>query len=248
MRRCALSPDAVIAKRDIRRLEHTVWKPLRSENKYFLTWLEIDHACLLICDYLRARRHDDFLFSLLVRHGQCLTIDTCGLARHSGIGHCAIGQVPVREAFGRVHARWEDEDRRCLLAAVGLPEAVMARYEPSFMSESGAFTTSLTGALSASLIFISPPSRAFAVTVPPSTLAMVARTRTNAGACAETIETVKRKAIVLAPAILRVIIAIIVLPLLLLWLASLAASLKTRLLRYSSEFTWERAERRVRTR
>src|SRR5262249_51223284 len=52
---------------------------------------------------------------------QCLTIDTCGLARHSGIGHCAIGQVPVREAFGRVHARWEDKDRRCLLAAVGVP-------------------------------------------------------------------------------------------------------------------------------
>ena len=120
MRRCALSPDAVIAKRDIRRLEHTVWKLLRSENKYFLTRLEIGHACLLICDYLRARRHDDFLLAVLVRHGQCLTIDTRGLASHSGIGHCAIGQVPVREAFGRVHVRWEDEDRRCLLAAVGL--------------------------------------------------------------------------------------------------------------------------------
>src|SRR6516164_2633081 len=63
----------------------------------------------------------------------------------------------------------------------GCGEAVMARYEPSFMSESGAFTTSLTGALSASLIFISPPSRAFAVKVPPSTLVMVARTRTDAG-------------------------------------------------------------------
>src|SRR6516164_650 len=90
----------------------------------------------------------------------------------------------------------------------GCGEAVMARYEPSFMSESGAFTTSLTGALSASLIFISPPSRAFAVKVPPPTLVMVARTRTDAGACAATIEAVKRKAMALAPAILRVIIAI----------------------------------------
>src|SRR6516164_430066 len=67
----------------------------------------------------------------------------------------------------------------------GCGEAVMARYEPSFMSESGAFTTSLTGALSASLIFISPPSRAFAVNIPLSTLAMVARTRTDAGVCAD---------------------------------------------------------------
>jgi len=94
------------------------------------------------------------------------------------------------------------------------------------MSESGAFTTSLTGALSASLIFISPPSRAFAVNVPPSTLAMVARTRTNVGACAATIEAVKRKAIALAPAILRVIIAITVLPLLQLRLVPLRASLE----------------------
>jgi hypothetical protein len=43
---------------------------------------------------------------------------------------------------------------------------------------------------------------------------MVARTRTDAGVCAATIETVKRKAMVLALAILRVVIAIIVLPLL----------------------------------
>jgi hypothetical protein len=69
------------------------------------------------------------------------------------------------------------------------------------------------------LILISPPSRAFAVNVPLSTLTIVARTRTNAGACAATIEAVNRKAIALAPAILRVIIAIIALPLLLLWLA-----------------------------
>src|SRR6516162_1620666 len=130
----------------------------------------------------------------------------------------------------------------------GCGEAVMARYEPSFMSESGAFTISLTGALSASLIFISPPSRAFAVNIPLSTLAMVARTRTDAGVCAVTIEAVKRKAMALAPAILRVIIAIIALPLLLLWLASLAASLKNSTLRYPGEFAWERAERRVRTR
>src|SRR6516165_1728904 len=41
----------------------------------------------------------------------------------------------------------------------GCGEAVMARYEPSFISESGALTTSLTGALSASLIFIYPPCR-----------------------------------------------------------------------------------------
>jgi hypothetical protein len=72
----------------------------------------------------------------------------------------------------------------------------------------------LTGALSASLIFISPPSRAFAVNIPLSTLAMVARTRTDAGVCAATIEAVKRKAMALALAILRVVIAIIVLPLL----------------------------------
>jgi hypothetical protein len=98
------------------------------------------------------------------------------------------------------------------------------------------------------LIFISPPSRAFAVNIPLSTLAMVARTRTDAGVCAVTIEAVKRKAMALAPAILRVIIAIIALPLLLLWLASLAASLKNSTLRYPGEFAWERAERRVRTR
>src|SRR5215831_3701625 len=96
----------------------------------------------------------------------------------------------------------------------GCGEAVIARYEPSFMSESGAFTTSLTGALSASLIFISPPSRAFAINIPLSTLAMVARTRTDAGVCAAITEAVKRKAMALALAILRVIIAIIVLPLL----------------------------------
>src|SRR6516165_11208465 len=87
----------------------------------------------------------------------------------------------------------------------GCGEAVMARYDPSFMSESGAFTTSLTGALSASLILISPPSRAFAVTVPPSMLAMVARTRTDASACAATIEVVKRKAMALALAILHAV-------------------------------------------
>src|SRR6516164_7189323 len=96
----------------------------------------------------------------------------------------------------------------------GCGEAVMARYEPSFISESGALTTSLTGALSESLIFISPPSRAFAVNIPLSTLAMVARTRTDAGVCAATIEAVKSKAMALALAILRVVIAIIVLPLL----------------------------------
>ena len=36
------------------------------------------------------------------------------------------------------------------LALKGVLVALLARYEPSFMSESGAFTTSLTGALSAS--------------------------------------------------------------------------------------------------
>jgi hypothetical protein len=67
--------------------------------------------------------------------------------------------------------------------------------------------------------------------VPPSTRVMVARTRTEAGAT-------KRKAMALAPAILRVIIAIIVLPLL-----QLQPRLKTRTLRNSGEFARERAER-----
>src|SRR5262249_14676039 len=198
MRRCALSPDAVIAKRDIRRLQHTVRKFLCGENEYFLTRLEIGYAGLLISDYLRARRYDDFLLAVLVRHGQCLTIDPCGLASHRALVIVLLG----KSQFEKPSAGCTFGGKMRIAIAFWLPsgcgEAVMARYEPSFMSESGAFTTSLTGALSASLTFISPPSRAFAVKVSPSTLAMVARTRTDAGVCAVTIEAVKRKAMALA--------------------------------------------------
>src|SRR5262249_27399021 len=93
-------------------------------------------------------------------------------------------------------------------------EAVMARDEPSFMSGSGAFTTSLTGAFSAGLIFISPPSRAFSLNIPPATPAMGDRPPPHASAFGATIEAVKRKAIARAPALPPVITAIIVLPLL----------------------------------
>src|SRR5579862_1356349 len=84
--------------------------------------------------------------------------------------------------------------------------AVMARYELSLMLESGTLTTSFTGPFSASLIFISTPSRDFAVIIEPSTLSIVARTRTTCGACAAAMEAAKSAANAVAPKILRVIV------------------------------------------
>ena len=80
------------------------------------------------------------------------------------------------------------------------------------MSASEAFTTSFTGALSASLIFISTPSRDFAVSIDPSTVSIVARTRTISGACAAAKEAANSNAKALAPAIRRADIVIVTPP------------------------------------
>src|SRR5580658_2276236 len=94
----------------------------------------------------------------------------------------------------------------------GCGMAVTAIYELSLISASEAFTTSFTGALSASLIFISAPSRAFAVSIGTLTFSRVARTRTICGAWAAAKEAVKSRATALAPSVLRVIIVIVILP------------------------------------
>src|SRR5580704_1683972 len=80
------------------------------------------------------------------------------------------------------------------------------------MSASDAFTTSFTGSLSASLIFISAPSRDFAVSIGTLTSSRVARTRTICGAWAAAKEAAKSRATALAPNVLRVIIVIVILP------------------------------------
>src|SRR5580704_8750842 len=72
-------------------------------------------------------------------------------------------------------------------------------------------TTSFTGALSASLIFISAPSRAFAVSIGTLTFSRVARTRTVCGAWAAAKEAANSRAMALAPNP-RVIMVIVILP------------------------------------
>src|ERR1700682_6417 len=80
------------------------------------------------------------------------------------------------------------------------------------MSVSEAFTTSFTGALSASLIFIAAPARDFAARIWPSMVSRVARTRTVCGAWAAAKEAAKSSATALAPNVLRVIVVIVILP------------------------------------
>ena len=70
------------------------------------------------------------------------------------------------------------------------------------MSASDIGTTSFTGALSASLIFISAPSRDFAVSIGTLTFSRVARTRTICGAWAAAKEAAKSRATALAPSVL----------------------------------------------
>src|SRR5580658_7705680 len=94
----------------------------------------------------------------------------------------------------------------------GCGMAVTAMYELALISDSDAFTTSFTGALSASLIFISAPSRDFAVSIGTLTSSRVARTRTICGAWAAAKEAAKSRATALAPNVLRVIIVIVILP------------------------------------
>src|ERR1700733_16015601 len=77
------------------------------------------------------------------------------------------------------------------------------------MSASEAFTPSFTGALSASLIFISAPSRDFAVSIGTLTSSRVARTRTICGAWAAAKEAVKSRATALAPNVLIIVIVIL---------------------------------------
>src|SRR6202051_1502896 len=77
------------------------------------------------------------------------------------------------------------------------------------MSASEAFTTSFTGALSASLIFISAPSRAFAVSIGTLTVSSVARTLTVCGAWAAAKEAAKSRATALAPNVLIIVIVIL---------------------------------------
>ena len=74
------------------------------------------------------------------------------------------------------------------------------------MSESDAFTTSLTGAFGASSIFIATPSRLFTDNVCPLTLSIVARTRTTCGACAAANDAANSAATAAGPSILRVIL------------------------------------------
>src|SRR5580704_13303342 len=77
------------------------------------------------------------------------------------------------------------------------------------MSASDIGTTSFTGALSASLIFISAPSRAFAVSIGTLTFSRVARTRTICGAWAAAKEVAKSRATALAPNVLIIVIVIL---------------------------------------
>src|SRR5580693_5752773 len=77
------------------------------------------------------------------------------------------------------------------------------------MSASEAFTTSFTGALSASLIFISAPSRDFAVSIGTLTSSRVARTRTICGAWAAAKQAAKSRATALAPSVLIIVIVIL---------------------------------------
>src|SRR5580700_8175500 len=91
----------------------------------------------------------------------------------------------------------------------GCGMAVTAIYELALISESEAFTTSFTGALSASLIFISAPSRDFAVSIGTLTSSRVARTRTICGAWAAAKQAAKSRATALAPSVLIIVIVIL---------------------------------------
>src|SRR6202035_5702465 len=77
------------------------------------------------------------------------------------------------------------------------------------MSASDIRTTSFTGALWPSLIFISAPSRAFAVSIGTLTFSRVARTRTICGAWAAAKEVAKSRATALAPNVLIIVIVIL---------------------------------------
>src|SRR5580692_12657417 len=123
------------------------------------------------------------------------------------------------ELGSRSQGRWPSATPRIgsgkirIATAFWLPSgcgmAVTAMYELSLISESDAFTTSFTGALSASLIFISAPSRDFAVSIGTLTSSRVARTRTICGACAAAKEAVKSRATALAPNVLIIVIVIL---------------------------------------
>src|ERR1700692_2356191 len=123
------------------------------------------------------------------------------------------------ELGSRSQGRWPSPTRALasgkirIATAFWLPSgcgmAVTAMYELSLMSASDACTTSFTGALSASLIFISAPSRAFAVSIGTLTFSRVARTRTVCGAWAAAKEVAKSRATALAPKVLIIVIVIL---------------------------------------
>src|ERR1700676_4545045 len=123
------------------------------------------------------------------------------------------------ELGSRSQGRWPSPTPRIasgkirIATAFWLPSgcgmAGTAMYEFSLISGREAFTTSLTGALSASLIFISAPSRDFAVSIGTLTFSRVARTRTVCGAWAAAKEAAKSRATALAPNVLIIVIVIL---------------------------------------
>ncbi len=116
----------------------------------------------------------------------------------SAVPRSASGKIRTSMAF-------------CVPSGCGI--AAMPTNSPCLTSAIDCLTTARTGALSASFTFNVVPSRAFTVSIWPSTLSIEPRTRTISGACATAKEAAKSKAKVPAPASRRVIAFIIILPL-----------------------------------